>query len=89
MEEEEQRRHQATHTANERSDVAHLVNKQCGNSQTTRTVQEFSRINRLVGENHTAFNKYNAQNQRGYQHNQGANTDDEEFNQYLSTFDND
>ena len=32
MEEEEQRRHQATHTANERSDVAHLVNKQCGNS---------------------------------------------------------
>ena len=45
-------------------------------------------INRLVGENCKEFNETNDQNQFNYWHNQGLNTTKEEFNQYLSSFDN-
>ena len=89
MEEEERSSHQAAHTAKELARVDNFVGEQHGNNRTTCTAQERARINRLVGENRTSFNESNAINQRNYQHNQGANTAEEEFKEYLSTFDND
>ena len=65
-----------------------MGDRQHGNNRTTHTAQECARINRLVGENCTEFNEGNARNQSNYPHNQGANTADEQFKQYLSTFDN-
>ena len=49
--------HRVTHTENERSGVANFLDEQRDNDQTTCTTQKRNHINRLVGENCTAFNE--------------------------------
>ena len=54
-----------------------------------RTEQERNRIQNLEGPDREAFNQAHVDRQHNYRHNQQTLTADEEYIEYLSTFDTD